>query len=98
PRGAAVRLRPAPRRAFPGARGARGAGMTELVTRPAARTGDAVRRAVHDPAGVWSQDTTLVALALVAGALVPLVAPGSVTLDGPAATVYAAVAAVGLSI
>jgi branched-chain amino acid transport system permease protein len=72
--------------------------VTELVTRPVARTGEAVRKALRDAAGAWSRDTTLVVLALVAGAFVPLVAPGSVTLDGLAATVYAAVAAVGLSL
>jgi branched-chain amino acid transport system permease protein len=57
----------------------------------------ALREAARDARGAWSPETTAIAAALAAGALVPIFA-GSPTLDGLAATVYAAVAAVGLSL
>jgi ABC-type branched-subunit amino acid transport system ATPase component/ABC-type branched-subunit amino acid transport system permease subunit len=61
------------------------------------RTIAALREAAGDARRAWSAETWAIALALGAGALVALFA-GSLTLDGLAATVYAAVATVGLSL
>jgi branched-chain amino acid transport system permease protein len=61
------------------------------------RTLTALRDAARDARGAWTHETTAIAVALGIGALIP-VAVGSTTLDGLAATVYAAVAAVGLSL
>ena len=72
--------------------------MTEIALPALTRTASALRDAVRDARGAWSAGTSAVAAALVLGALVPVVAPGSLTLDGLAATLYLAVAAVGLSL
>jgi branched-chain amino acid transport system permease protein len=72
--------------------------MTEIAFPALSRTAGALRDAARDARGAWSIETTLVAAALAAGALLPLFGLGPVTLNGFAATLYAAVAAVGLSL
>jgi ABC-type branched-subunit amino acid transport system ATPase component/ABC-type branched-subunit amino acid transport system permease subunit len=72
--------------------------MTEIALPALSRTAGALRDAMRDIRGSWSRTATAVTAALVLGALVPIVAPGSFRLDGVAATLYLAVGAVGLSI
>lgn len=72
--------------------------MTEIALPVLSRTARALGDAVRDARGAWSRTATVVTCALVLGALVPLVAPGSFRLDGLAATLYLAVGAVGLSL
>jgi branched-chain amino acid transport system ATP-binding protein/branched-chain amino acid transport system permease protein len=61
-----------------------------------AETGTALRGAWDDARASWSSQAWLAAGLLAAAALVPLLLPGSVRLDGLAETVYLAAAAVGL--
>ena len=61
-----------------------------------ATTGGAVRDAVHDMRRSWTATTWLAVGGVTLAALVPVVLPGSVRLDGLAETGYLALAAVGL--
>jgi ABC-type branched-subunit amino acid transport system ATPase component/ABC-type branched-subunit amino acid transport system permease subunit len=61
-----------------------------------AETGTALRGAWDDACASWSSQAWLAAGLLAAAALVPLLLPGSVRLEGLAETVYLAAAAVGL--
>lgn len=72
--------------------------MTEIARPAIWRTATALREALRDLRRAWTRSASAVALALFLAALVPLAAPDSFGLDGLAATLYLAVAAVGLSL
>jgi branched-chain amino acid transport system permease protein len=72
--------------------------MTAVVLPALARTAAALQEAARDARRAWSRRASFIACAFLLGALVPAVAPASVAVDGLAATLYLALAAVGLTL